>query len=203
MGMTTRGLHQSPEWRAKISAALSGRPKSAETIARLKANGGRKSTPALDRFWSKVDQSGGPDACWPWMGNRHIKGYGRIRVTLERGRYSYVTTSRLALELALARPLGPGELACHRCDNPPCCNPAHLFAGDKRANGQDMSTKGRGRGAPRGELHQKAKLTEDDVRAIRAAFAGGQSKSAIARAHGCHVRNVRAIVNGSTWRHVI
>lgn len=94
-------------------------------------------TPIESRFWSKVNRSGGPDACWPWMGTRILSGYGQI---WENGKHRPAT--HIALRLA-GRPLAPGEQACHQCDNPPCVNPAHLFAGSRSDNVQDMVAKGR------------------------------------------------------------
>lgn len=87
-----------------------------------------------ERFWARVDRSAGPDACWPWTGPKNAQGYGIV---------SGGTASRMALELTLGRRLAVRyELACHHCDNPPCCNPAHLFAGSHRDNAQDALRKG-------------------------------------------------------------
>jgi HNH endonuclease len=75
-----------------------------------------------DRFWSRVDRSGGPEACWPWQGHRNQGGYGEFAPA--RGqrwmahRYSYTQ---------LVGPIPQGKQLDHfRCDNPPCCNPRHL-----------------------------------------------------------------------------
>jgi hypothetical protein len=95
---------------------------------------------AAEWFWRSVDKSGGPDACWPWTGYRMASGYGR-------NRHGY--THRYALQLALGRPLGPGMEACHTCDNPPCCNPAHLFEGTRLDNERDKTAKGRRNTLPR------------------------------------------------------
>ena len=93
----------------------------------------RATEPSFDE---RVDRSAGPGACWPWTGPRHSAGYG-----LFRRQYAH----RLALESALGRPLGSGMEACHSCDNPPCCNPAHLFEGTHQDNVRDMAAKGRHR----------------------------------------------------------
>src|SRR5687767_6700752 len=87
------------------------------------------------RFWEKVDQSGGPETCWPWLGAIQTRspgghgGYGYF-FRLNKVRYAH----RRALELTLGRSLEPGEIALHTCDNPPCCNPAHLRAGTQLDN---------------------------------------------------------------------
>jgi hypothetical protein len=97
-----------------------------------------KHPPRLDaaRFWSKVDRSGGPTACWPWIaGGRH--GYGAFSIA-DRPYPAH----RIALLMSGAA-LGDDQLACHRCDNPPCCNPAHLFPGTNADNVADMWAKGR------------------------------------------------------------
>src|ERR1035437_6125251 len=80
----------------------------------------------VEVFWSKVDRLGGPDACWPWMGARDQDGYGLFRPPKATRRPTQ-RAHRFALELKLGRPLAPGMQARHAvCDNPPCCNPAHL-----------------------------------------------------------------------------
>lgn len=104
-----------------------------------------------DRFWAKVDQSGGDDACWPWVGAIHRPspkahgkgGYGKFGAGASREDRRTVYAHRLAWELANDREIPAGMLACHRCDNPPCCNPAHIFIGTPKENLQDMSRKGR------------------------------------------------------------
>ena len=101
----------------------------------------RKST--AERFWAKVDRSDGPDACWPWTGHRARRGYGQFKMF---GRS--VPAHRVAWELTNG-PIPPGDhfgtmCACHRCDNPPCCNPTHLFLGSMADNVADRDAKGRG-----------------------------------------------------------
>jgi hypothetical protein len=95
------------------------------------------------RFWSHVDRSGGPDACWPWTASRDAKGYGWF--FLER-RNLHAPRALLALQLGFIPP--PSILACHTCDNPPCVNPAHIYAGDAQTNVDDMHARGRTRAVP-------------------------------------------------------
>ena len=85
-------------------------------------------------FWEKVDKSAGPNDCWPWRGARNYKGYGGFQ-----GRIA----SRLALEFSTGKELPANLQACHSCDNPPCCNPGHLFIGTAADNLRDSISKGR------------------------------------------------------------
>jgi hypothetical protein len=91
-----------------------------------------------DGFWSRVDRSGGPDACWPWTAGRFQKGY---EMTRWQGRTR--GAHRVAYELAYG-PILDGLWVLHDCDNPPCCNPAHLFPGNSAVNADDRERKGRG-----------------------------------------------------------
>jgi HNH endonuclease len=93
---------------------------------------------SIDRFWSKVDRSGGAVTCWPWTGWKR-GGYGRLRV---EGR-KQVSAHRFVWETVHGTiPDGLGVL--HRCDNPCCCNPKHLFLGTPLDNARDRDAKGRG-----------------------------------------------------------
>lgn len=89
------------------------------------------------RFWAKVDTAGGIDACWPWSGNRIAKGYG---IFTHRGRNA--GAHRTAYQYAVGQ-IPDGLWVLHRCDNPPCCNPAHLWLGTATDNNRDMIAKGR------------------------------------------------------------
>lgn len=96
----------------------------------------------VERFWPKVDQTGGPDACWPWTRSLFRRGlpYGQFQW---RGRPH--VAHRIAWMLTNGE-IPEGMKVCHRCDNPPCCNPSHLFLGDQSANERDKVAKGRWNG---------------------------------------------------------
>lgn len=113
-----------------------------------------------ERFWSFVDKSAGPDACWPWTGAR-LKGYGQFRRDGNRR-----VATRLAWEYVTGSPLPDGMLIMHTCDNPPCTNPAHLRPGTNADNIADMWAKGRG---SCGEKHRIA--TKGSLEKAHAAIA--------------------------------
>lgn len=98
-------------------------------------------TTIYERFSAKVDQSAGPDGCHLWTGTRDEDGYGRFWVADAR---RSVSAARWLLGYLRGRPLEPHEHALHRCDNPPCVNPAHLYVGSREENMRDARRAGRG-----------------------------------------------------------
>lgn len=157
----------------------------------------RRQDPAA-RFWAKVDKQG-PDDCWGWTARLTPDGYGQFR---EGGKGSRnVRAHRFAYELMIA-PIPPGLLVCHTCDNPICCNPAHLFIGTHADNSMDMVRKGRAASLP-GELSPHTDLTEAQVREIRAMYATGEfTQKEIGRRFGISGSGVGMIVRRQNWRHV-
>lgn len=149
-----------------------------------------------DRFWAKVEKRG-PGGCWEWTAYRDPHGYGRISVGGAQG--GMQLASRVAWELEHRSPVGCGHV-CHRCDNPPCVNPAHLFLGDPATNSADMVAKHR---QMHGGRHVNAKLTEELVLQLRAEYAaGGISQRALAAAHGVSQSALGNALRGKTWKHV-
>ena len=155
--------------------------------------------PTLEqRFWGRVTVTD-EGSCWEWQGARSHAGYGK----LVRDRH-LVSTHRLSWEFATGHPVPDDLLVCHRCDNPPCVNPSHLFLGDKSANAIDMVMKGRHdtKSRIRGEEHARARLTDAVVADIRARHASDESVASIARSLGVNWGTVKYAVAGVTWAHI-
>lgn len=167
--------------------------------------GEQRARPEAERFDSRVDRSG--RGCWLWTGGTSPKGYGIFRLSSGRGttahRYAFLTAGGV---------IEDGQLVCHRCDNPRCVNPEHLFAGTPKENTQDMLAKGRGYGGDshhlrrdpgrvRGMKNPTRKLTEDDVREIRK-LAGVLTHKEIAARFGVGAAAVSHVINRRNWKHV-
>lgn len=148
--------------------------------------------PIEDRFWAKVVKKG-PDDCWEWTGHRHrgVK-YGQIGVG--RRVDGLIYTHVLSWQLANG-PIPEGLFVCHRCDNPPCVNPAHLFLGTQADNMHDMLGKRR---HSHGEKHA-TKLTANDVRRIRELCAQGATQINVAKMFGVSRSMVGFIANRKRW----
>ena len=157
----------------------------------------------------RLDRSGGPEACWPWTMARDRRGYGRggtHRGTFLAHRKVYLLSGG-----------SPAPVVMHLCNNPPCCNPAHLRGGTQAENVAYTAKSGRhafhvnpdapARGArhgrhthpeatARGEGSGTHKLTEAQALAI---MARPESAAALAREFGVTDTTVLAVRNGRTW----
>lgn len=150
-----------------------------------------------NRFWSKVDKSG---ECWVWMAGKAPYGYGDCCI----GNGRHMLAHRFAYEDAYG-PIPDGMYVCHHCDNPPCCNPDHLFLGTAADNSRDMFAKGRNkpcRDQSRGERTASARLNADIVRSIRADYANGIIGTDLAIRYNVHFSTIYRIIQRETWKHI-
>ena len=145
----------------------------------------------MDRFWNKVDRRD-PGECWPWKAATNGRGYGSIKLG---GRT--VSAHRLAFSLHHGQEAEHNVL--HSCDVKACCNPAHLYDGTDRQNVHDAVDRGQ---HPRGSRHGRAKLTEEQVHAIRDEHEAGASYCALGRKYGVADAVARKACLGITWRHI-
>lgn len=150
--------------------------------------------PVSDRFWEKVEKSR-PDACWRWTANTDGR-YGTL--TVERGK-SPVKAHRLSWQLVNG-PIPKGLAVLHKCDNPSCVNPQHLFLGTQTDNMRDASRKGRIRTPGlRGAAHPNSKLTRDQAREIFLRARAGEVHGRIAADYGISRDNVCVIAKRRSW----
>lgn len=166
-----------------------------------------------------------PNGCWEWSGTRNDAGYGRLWIN---GRSEQA--HRVAFRMAKGE-IPEGMLVCHKCDNPPCIRPKHLFIGTYKDNLDDMMRKGRGNFASgerngtktkpervaRGKRHAFAlhpeiimkgvghgmhKLTDSEVLFIRKYCAKGGQQVAMARAFAVCKKTIGNIVHRKNWKHL-
>jgi len=148
--------------------------------------------------WDRVDKRG-PDECWPWMSGVNTWGYGSCAFN------GVHTNASRAAYISHHGGIEDGLVVCHHCDNPICCNPAHLFAATQAENLADCRRKGRARGQfTGGRKHPRhtAKLTPERVQEARQLYASGVSQSEIARRWGMHSSTISRAVRGEFWSHV-
>jgi HNH endonuclease len=132
--------------------------------------------------------------CFLWTGNT-VYGYGLFPTKRADGVWWGARAHRVAWTLEYGDP-GKAHVL-HRCDVRPCVNVRHMFLGDQRINMADMNAKQR---HCRGEAVPQAKLTEEDVREIRAAIARGEAQVSIAKRFGIDQSNVSQIKRGFSWK---
>jgi hypothetical protein len=145
------------------------------------------------RFWGQVAVTR-PDACWAWQGRTNPRrgNYGEFQLRFYRYR-----SHRTAYFLHYG--VDPLENAvCHKCDNPLCCNPAHLWLGTRADNSADMKAKGR---QSKGEHRKLAKLTNEKAKAIFIAYHRREASSyQLAAKYGVSSSVILSIARGKTWR---
>ena len=140
----------------------------------------------MQRFWDKVDKSGD---CWEWTAAKCSAGYGHLRID-----GGLVSAHRFVFALE-GIDIPSGMCVCHKCDNPACVNPDHLFIGTYGDNMQDMHNKSRHYKAPK-------KVTRDQARVIRKIFqrTPGAGQARLANHFGVSQTTISKILRGKLWR---
>ena len=167
------------------------------------------------RFWAHVSKDGpipehcpGLGECWPWTAARSPKGYGLSDIF--RQKLSTVSAHRVAWILSNDQLIPDGLFVCHKCDNPPCCNPNHLFLGTCADNNRDCVNKGRNsfqrvgpaRFSLRGESSPGAKLTNAQAKEIILRFIDGETMASLSREYRISETTVSNIAHRQAWKTV-
>lgn len=169
---------------------------------------------AFARVQARLDEFSCVEGCWEWPLSRTRAGYGQLAYSRDGQQYG-AYAHRVAYEIANG-PIAAGDHICHRCDNPACFNPAHLFAGTPKDNLSDMARKGRsnkGKSLPIGDRHWSksrkeeirgsangnSKLTEADVLAI---LQSHERNVRLAERYGVTDALISALRKGKVWPHV-
>lgn len=149
-----------------------------------------------DPFWRNV-RIMGMEECWPWMAGKTTAGYGEFKKDYAH-RIAFMETRRCIIP--------KGMYVCHRCDNPKCVNPVHLFLGTPKDNSHDMIRKGRANltaGRKEGQLHPMAILKDGDVLEIRRLHGGRYGDGVrLAAQFGVSPSLISYIVKRTGWRHL-
>jgi len=146
----------------------------------------------IKKFWSKVDRSSSPDDCWLWTGA--LSPYGNFYYDKKR-----IYAHRFSFTITYGD-IPNGVLICHKCDNPACCNPRHLFLGSSQDNNQDCLAKGRHKCARMpGSKNAAAKLSEQQVLEIRGLKMRHKD---IALLYGVSKATIDDIRGRVTWKHI-
>jgi hypothetical protein len=158
--------------------------------------------PLYDRLWRRVKR-GRKDECWEWQGYKTILGYGQIGCSKPKKKILYC--HRVAWE-SVNGPIPEGIDICHKCDNPRCCNPSHLFAGTHEDNMRDCHAKKRSVHFirpdcfPTGEKSCRSKLKKHQVIQAMKMVSRGLPAWIIAEEFGVSRSAISKIANGKSWR---
>lgn len=158
----------------------------------------------IKRIWGKVAGSNDTQKCWEWVGQRNEQGYGKIKIARR-----WYKAHRVLYALFFG-PIPRDLLVCHRCDNPPCVNPHHLWLGTCADNARDAKLKGRyehrcfraWNGTRKGENNPYAKLREVQAREIHHEHQRGVPTKHLAEKFGVSQTTISNIAHGRAWPHI-
>lgn len=150
----------------------------------------------IARFFSKVQKQHGLNDCWIWTAGKGTKGYGIFSM-----RHKDYKAHRVSYEIHFGY-IPEGLLVCHKCDNPSCVNPSHLFTGTHQDNVDDKNKKGRARYAPPfGEKHGMHKLVKSQVEDIRKIYLNTKiSQAKLGKQFSVSQSEIHNIVNYKNWK---
>jgi hypothetical protein len=144
------------------------------------------------RFWKKVDRRGS-DECWEWKAGK-VRSYGQFRFN-RKSQYAH----RVSYILAFGN-IPDGMNVCHKCDNPGCVNPNHLFLGTQLDNIRDREIKGRGKTPDQsGENNSQSKLRLQQVEEIREKYNHGVNKKELATMYSVSRQTINHVIIGDRW----
>ena len=159
---------------------------------------GAKPGTTEERFWRYARRSDN-NGCWAWAGARDHNGYGYMGIKVRQGKNNHTAIRAHRVSWMIHRgPIPRGMCVLHKCDNPQCTNPDHLFLGTRKDNNEDKIIKNRHCGAP-GEKNSGAKLTQQQVDEIRAFPRGKPTAAEIAKRFGISKGHVNDIRCGYAW----
>jgi hypothetical protein len=154
-----------------------------------------------NRFWTKIERDDeNPDKCWNVVDMCLTKaGYGEFSIKGKR-----ILAHRFSYQLFHNRLIKDNMCICHKCDNPSCVNPNHLWEGTVKDNNNDRDNKGRAKGGGvKGEKHHSCKLTEKQVKEIREKYAkGGTTHRQLAKEYSVSRQSIGDIINRKIWTHI-
>jgi len=145
----------------------------------------------IARFWAKVRRSSDSE-CWEWTASRTLGGYGQMEVA---GKFQ--SAHRMSWVIAFGA-IPDDMCVLHKCDNPRCVNPNHLFLGDTKDNVMDRERKGRGR-SQHSNLFVR-KFTDDQIAAMRADKLNGVTTAQLMAKYGISRQYVQRIVSNKRRR---
>lgn len=139
-----------------------------------------------DDFWNRVDVKK-PSECWKYRGCKDSHGYGWLTFCNRQ-----IRASRLAWMISNKLDVPQGKVVLHKCDNPPCCNPAHLYLGTQKDNVRDMLVRGR----------YPSVFTPAEVKDVFARTHRGETCASVAKFYGVSKSAIAAIKRGERWKHL-